>query len=452
MIENRRAWQTFWLAAATIFMVSLDATVVVAAFPALRSAFSEASAAALSWTINGYTIVFAALLVPFGRVVDQLGPRRCFLLSTGAFTLASAACGLAPSPECLTAARVVQAIAGAMISPASLTLILAVFAPEHRSRSAGLWSAVGALAAASGPAIGSALIEWFSWRMIFLINLPIGLAVFVFALRRMTIDPAAKSKANLDLVGSLLIIFAVGGIAAGLSRAGESALLSASVLGPLGLGLVMFASFLVWARLRTQAALDIRLFAYPVYRWASLATLVLGIAFGLMFLTFYLLFTGVWHYSQSMTGLAATPGPLIATLVAASLSRRLTQGNFHLPMMIGGFAFAISNAWLSLCLEAAPAYLTVWLPGQVLGGIAIGLMLPGIAASAVSHLPQQQLGVGSAVNSALRLLGSSLGVAMAVALLGSSSLEIQAFKPVYGSLVLCGCLIAIIAWRLRLRS
>jgi EmrB/QacA subfamily drug resistance transporter len=452
MNESRKAWQTFWLSAATIFMVSLDATVVVAAFPALRAAFSDTSASALSWTINAYTIVFAALLVPFGSVVDQFGPRRCFLLSTCAFTLASAACGLAINPEWLTVARVLQAIAAAMISPASLALILAAFPAEHRSRSAGLWSAVGALAAAAGPAIGSALIEWFSWRMIFLINLPTGLVVFALAWLRLPADQTMRPRPRLDLVGTMFIILAVGGVAAGLSEAGESAVLSAPVLVPIGLGVVMAVCFLFWAGNRTDIALDLRLFAHPVYRWASLATLVLGIAFGLMFLSFYLLFTGVWHYSQAMAGLAATPGPLLATLVAAGLSHRLSKGNAHLPMMLGGLAFAASNVWLVMRVKEAPAYLAVWLPSQALGGIAIGLMLPSISAAAVSALPSDQLGSGSAVNSALRQLGSSLGVAIAVALVGSSMGEIAPFQWVYGSLVVCGCFVAAIGWRLSKRS
>lgn len=451
MNDSNRAWQTFWLAAATIFMVSLDATVVVAAFPALQAAFSDTSAAALSWTINAYTIVFAALLVPFGRLVDQFGARRCFLLSTSAFTLASTACGFASSPEWLTAARILQAVAAALISPASLALILAAFPTEHRSRSAGLWSAVGALAAASGPAIGSALIHWFSWRTIFLINLPIGLAVFVLARLQLPNDLKLRSKSSLDLAGTLLLIFAVSSLAAGLSQAGESALFSSSVLAPLGLGCLMSLAFFFWAKNRTDATLDLRLFAQPVYRWASLATLVLGIAFGLMFLSLYLLFTGAWHYSQAIAGLAATPGPLVATLVAAGISQRLSKENFHRPMLLGGLAFTLSNTWLATQIKVEPDYLGVWLPGQLLSGIAIGLMLPSIAASAVSTLPQHQLGIGSAVNSALRQLGSSLGVALAVALVGSRSTAINPFQLLYACLIVCGCLVATIAWKLRSR-
>jgi hypothetical protein len=285
--------------------------------------------------------------------------------------------------------------------------------------------------------------------MIFLINLPIGLVVFVLARLKLPVDRTTRARSSLDFVGTLLIIFGVGGIAAGLSQAGDSALTSAAVLAPLGLGLMMSVGFLRWARHRVDAALDLRLFVDPTYRWASAATLVLGIAFGLMFLPFYLLFTGVWHYSQAMTGLAATPGPLLATFVAAGLSPRLSRRGFHRPMLFGGLAFAVGNAWLAIRVEAEPGYFAIWLPGQVLGGLAIGLMLPSIAAAAVSQLPPAQLGIGSAVNSALRQLGISLGVALAVALVGSETTTIEPFRKVYGSLVACGCVIVAIAWRLR---
>jgi EmrB/QacA subfamily drug resistance transporter len=452
MNDMRHAWQTFALAAATIFMVSLDATVVVAAFPALRAAFVDSNAATLSWVINGYTIVFAALLVPFGRIVDQVGHRFCFWLSTAGFTLASAACGLASSPEWLIAARVVQAIAAAMISPASLALILAAFPVEQRGRSAGLWSAVGALAAASGPVIGSLLIEWISWRMIFLINLPIGLAVLFWSHLQVTQDRPTGAKKGFDLVGSMLIMGGVGGIAGGLSQAGESASSSIHVMLPIVLGVVLMVGLLLWARQRENSALDLLLFADRHYRWASLAMLLLGIAFGLMFLSFYLLFTGLWHYPQSAAGLAATPGPFVATLVAAGLSHRFLKSGVHRPMMIGGLVFAASNGWLALNLNAEPAYFAVWLPGQVLGGIAIGLMLPGIAAAAVAHLPPHLLGTGSAVSSALRQLGSALGVALAVALVGTDWVTINAFREVYVCLVVCGVFIAAIAWKMRVVS
>lgn len=445
MNDTRHAWQTFALAAATIFMVSLDATVVVAAFPALRAHFPDASAPLLSWTLNAYSIVFAALLVPAGRLVDQLGHRRCFLIAVAGFTLASAACAFASSPAMLIAARVVQAVAAALVSPASLALILSSFADEHRSRSAGLWSAVGALAAALGPLIGSLLIEWFSWRMIFLINLPIGLTVLGIGRIRMKEDQMSNEKQSFDAIGTLLLIFGVGCIAQGLAAAGQLASSSHATILPLSIGVACLLGFLFHARGRPDSTLDLRLFADSNYRWASAATLVLGSAFGIMFLTFYLFFTGVWHYPQSMAGMAATPGPLLATLFAILVSKKQGQWGQRRLLTMGGVLFALSNLWLALRISPVPNYLGTWLPGQIISGIAIGLMLPSLAGAAVQNLRSDRLGVGSAVNNAIRQLGSSLGVALAVALAGNALNNVEPFQRVYLCLVGTGVLIAALA-------
>jgi EmrB/QacA subfamily drug resistance transporter len=447
MTDMRPAWLTFAVAAAAVFMVSLDATVAVAAFPALRAAFGESSVSTLSWVINGYTIVFAALLVPLGRVMDQVGHRPCFLLGTAGFTLASLACGLASSPVSLTTARVAQAVGAAMISPSSLALVLAAFPPHHRGRAAGLLTAAGALAAAAGPALGSLLIEWFSWRMIFFINLPIGMAVILFGRAGLPEIAPCRTKHRFDLIGTLLLVGGVGGIAGGLSQAGESTMASVAVIAPLLLGMLATVGFGLWARKRVDSALDLTLFSEPRLRRASLATVVLGLAFGLMFLSFYLLFTGLWHYPQAIAGLAATPGPLLATLVAAGFSHRFLKHGNLAPMRMGGVAFAAGNLWLAICLQTEPAYLAVWLPGQVVSGVGVGLMLSSIIAAATAQLPPQQLGSGSAVNTALRQLGSSVGIALAVALVGGDLETIGSFRAVYLSLAICGCLIACIAWR-----
>jgi EmrB/QacA subfamily drug resistance transporter len=452
MNECRQAWHAFWLASAAVFMVSLDSTVVIAAFPVLQRAFAGRSAAELSWTINAYTIVFAALLVPFGRMVDQLGHRRCFLLSMTGFTLASLACALAPGSGWLISARVFQAIAAAMLSPASLSLILAAFPKEMRSRSAALWSAVGALAAASGPVFGSLLIEWSSWQIIFLLNLPIGFAVVFFGLKYL---PELESKAvdtGFDVVGSLLIVLGLGGLAAGLSTAGELSLHSVHVTGTFLLGVVILTIFPFWAKQRRHAALDVSMFDQPVYRWASFGTLVLGISFGLMFLTFYLFFTEIWHFTQSGAGWAATPGPMLATIVSVVVSKRLSKWGFRNPLLLGGLLFAASNAWLALRLTGESAYLSTWLPGQISGGIAIGLMMPVLAGAAVSSLQAGQLGAGSAANSAIRQLGTSLGVALAVALCGNLKPGLEPFRAVYLILFTCGLVIAATSRRLPRRT
>ncbi len=428
-------------------MVSLDATVIVAAFPALRACFAGSSPATLSWTINGYTIVYAALLVPLGRRVDGGGYRRSFLTGIAGFTLASALCAFAPSAPWLIGARLLQAVAAALLAPASLALILAAFPPGERSRSAGLWSAVGALAAALGPVIGSLLIDAFSWRMIFLINIPIGLVVWALGRRRLKPNAPVRAGLKFDRIGTLLLVSGVGMVAAGLSRMGDPEASQSASAAQVLIGVVLLAGLMRRTHVRDDRDSGLNLLAMPRYRWASLATLLLGMSFGMMFLAFYLLFTGVWRYSLSIAGLAATPGPLVATLVAVVISGRLVTWGLLRPMLAGGLLFFLSNAWLALRIGAEPEYLATWLPGQILGGIAVGLLLPSIAGAAVSCLPASQLGVGSALNNAIRQLGSAIGVALAVAFAGYEMHRAESFPPLYWSLALCGLLIAGVSLR-----
>jgi len=170
---SRSPWTIFGLVAVAVFLVSLDATIVLAAFPALRDTFPGTSTARISWVLNAYTITYAALLVPAGRLADTQGRRRIFLAGLAIFGLASGLAGLAPDAAWLIALRILQAAGAALLTAASLALILAAFPPEKRAVAVSLWAAVGALAAAFGPAVGGVLVQYSGWQSVFLVNLPI---------------------------------------------------------------------------------------------------------------------------------------------------------------------------------------------------------------------------------------------------------------------------------------
>jgi MFS family permease len=191
MKQLDRRWKVLLVTAIAVFMAFLDVTIVNVAFPSIREDFSETSIAGLSWVLNAYNIVFAALLVPAGRLADLLGRRRLFFIGLVGFVVASALCGLAPSVEFLVAARVVQAAAAAMLVPTSLGLLLPEFPVERRASATALWGAVGGVAAATGPSLGGLLIEWADWRLVFFVNLAFGLVAWVPARRllRETRDP-----------------------------------------------------------------------------------------------------------------------------------------------------------------------------------------------------------------------------------------------------------------------
>ncbi len=212
-------WAILAVTSLAVFAVMLDALVLFVAFPAIELSFSAVSSAQLSWVLNGYTIVYGALLVPAGRFADRLGRKRVFLAGATLFTLASVLCGLAPTPALLIAARVLQAVGGAMLTPTSLALTLAAFPQAQRSVAVSLWGAVGALAVVAGPPLGSLIVQYIGWPGIFFLNLPVGLAAVLIG-RAIIPESRDETPGRLpDLLGVAMLIG--GSAAAGVQHCAE---------------------------------------------------------------------------------------------------------------------------------------------------------------------------------------------------------------------------------------
>lgn len=424
-------WPAFGVACSAGFLVSLDTTMLFAAFDALRISFAGSSAAELSWVLNGYTVVYAAMLIPAGGLADAHGRRRIFRLGLTLFLVASVACGAAPSVHWLISARVVQAMGAALLTPASMSIVLAAFPNEKRAVAVSLWGAVGGLAAAVGPSLGSWVTASAGWPWAFYINLPIGL----WALWRSTsqVEEAVKPEQsrNVDLFGLLLLMFAVGAIALAIVESAEPRWTAKDIAVFVTAGLIAGGCFVLWARFRPHALIDLSLFQHRTYRYVNAATLVFGTAFSMMFLGFFFFMIGVWHYSLPQAGLAVTPGPLLV-MPTAIVTGRLASRLGHQRFLVGGsLLYALSSLWFFMVPGSEPNYLQHWLPGLLMSGVAVGLVLPSLSAAAVSRLPVAHYAVGSAVNQATRQIGSVLGVAITVALLGHATLLRADFNTLY---------------------
>jgi MFS family permease len=365
-------WVIFAVASAAVFLVSVDATIAVAAFPALRLSFAEAAPSDLSWVLNAYTILYAALLVPAGRLVDLHGSRRLFLIGVAVFTLASAACGLAPGTGSLIAARIVQAVGGAILTPASLALILGAFPSENRTAIVGMWSGVGALGAAVGPGAGGILIELATWRAAFLVNLPFGAVILWFAWRRLPLIGGAARGEGLDLFGIGLIVAGVATLTFGIVQIEALGLADGLVWAPMLAGVLLLMGYTFWGRGHSNAAIDMALFRDRTYAVVTVATFIFGVAFAMMFLTSFLFLLQIWEFGQGLTGLAVTPGPLVVILVAVTSGGFVQRLGHRTVIVTGGLVFGAGQLWLATHVTGAPAYLTLWLPLQVIGGAAIG--------------------------------------------------------------------------------
>jgi EmrB/QacA subfamily drug resistance transporter len=435
------------IVAAAVFLVSLDLFIVNIAFPDVERSFPGSSVAALSWVLNGYAIVFAALLVPAGILADRLGRRRVFLVGLGVFVVASAACGAAWSVPSLVAFRVVQAVGAALLMPSSLALLLDAFPPERRARAIGAWAGIGGAAAALGPPVGGLLVT-LSWRWVFLVNLPFGIAAIAAGRRALRESRDEEDRRLPDALGTAALVAGVGALCWALVEAPDRGWGSLRTLGLLVAGVVLLAGVGRRSRHADRAhapVLDLVLFRSRAFALATLSALLFSVAFAAMLLEGVLLLTGPWGDSVLVAGLCLAPGPLFATVLAVTsgrLSARIGQGP---TAVLGNVVFALGAAWWLWRLDLEPAFLTGLLPGSILTGTGVGLMLPAVSTAVASTLAPARLAAGSAVLTAARQLGSVLGVAVLVAILGSGGDPLGTFREGWTMIILACALGAVAA-------
>ncbi|TDD35167.1 DHA2 family efflux MFS transporter permease subunit [Actinomadura sp. KC06] len=399
------------------FMAGLDLFIVNVAFNDIGRDFPGQSMADLSWVLNGYAIVFAALLVPLGRLADRYGRKPGLIAGLLIFTLASQACAVAPSLWWLVGFRVLQAVGAAALIPTSLGLLLSAYPAARRAGAVRIWSASAALAAAAGPAVGGVLVD-VSWRWVFEVNIPIGIAVTLLALRFVPDSRDGAAARVPDLPGTAVLTLAVALLALGLVKIndwpGEQTTI---VIAGALLGLAWF-----WLRsLRHPApVIEPSLLAVRTFSWSNATILLFTVAFAANLLLGVLWMQQIWHYSPIKTGLAVAPGPLMVPIMALVAGRlaaaRVPAG---LITAVGCMLCAFGVVMIAMSLGPAPAYTTELLPGWLIGGTGVGLALPTILSAAAVDLPSHRYATGSAVVNMSRQIGSVLGVSLAVAVLGT---------------------------------
>ncbi len=421
----------FAIASASVFLVANDSTMLFAAFGALRQSFPQASPAELSWVLNAYTVAFATLLVPAGGLSDRFGTRRTFLAGLALFLAGSLASGLAGAVGPLVVSRIAQGIGAALLTPASLAIILAAFPPARRAVVVGLWGAASALGAAAGPIAGSVAVELAGWSGVFFVNLLPGALALGVAARRLGRGSGSGQARRIDLVGMLLLATAAGALATAITQSGSAAWSGAELLLLAAGGALALAAFVGWASFSAAPLVDLSLFGDRTYRFVNLATLVFNVAFTMMFFSLFSYLTKVWQYSLPLAGLAIAAGPL-TVVPTAFLSGRMAARTGHRALLVpGSLVFAASGLWLLLVPGRDPAYLAQWLPAMLLSGVGVGMVLPSLSGAAVASLPPARFAVGGAVNQAIRQFGAVLGVALTVRWLGAGQLVPADFAPVY---------------------
>lgn len=437
-----RPYAVLGIASMAALMVFLDTQVLFVAFDDIRSSFPDVSFATMSWTLSAYTIALAALLVPAGRLADRFGRKRTFSAGLIAFTLASLLCAVAASPALLVAFRVVQAVGAAALVPASLAIVLSVFPPAKVPAAVAIWGAIAALAAAVGPTVGGLLVDGWGWRSVFLINLPIGLLALLLAARAIPESKETTRARFPDAVGILLLTGALTLLALGIVQSDQWQWGSARTIGVLVAGLVVLALFVVRTLGHPHPALDLTLFGSRSFRWANIATAAFTVGFTAMFFAQVLFLTQVWGYDIVTTGLAMMPGPVVVMVLAPYFGRLAGRVGQRTLLVPGGLVYAASGVWFISQVGVTPHWASELLPGALIAGLGVALVIPHLTSAAVQGLPTDQFGAGSAVNQAIRQLGATFGVALTVALLASATpaTALDAFRDVWWMLVICGVL------------
>jgi EmrB/QacA subfamily drug resistance transporter len=394
------------------FMVILDVSIVNVALPAIRSDMGF-STTGLQWVVNAYTLTFAGFLMLGGRASDLLGRRRVFLGGTALFVVASLTCAVAAGQGVLLGARALQGVGAAIISPASLAIITTSFDEgRERNRALGVWGAMAGLGGSSGVLLGGVLTQGVGWPAIFLINVPIGLAVLLLGPRLVPEGRPSTRSTHFDAAGAVLVTGGLTALVYGIVRTDALSWGAPGVLGPLAVGLALLAAFaLVEGRLSPDPLMPLRIFRMPRLRAANLVVILLYSGFFAMWFFLSLYLQQVHHDGALEAGLAFLPMTL--TIVAASSLAPRFVARFGLRTVItGGMLSAAAGLFVLTTLQPGSSYAAPFLPGGLLAALGLGFSLVPATIAAVQGVPAAESGLASGVLNTSRLVGGALGLAV----------------------------------------
>ena len=400
----------------SLLIVGLDITAVNVALPSIASGL-DASLSGLQWTVSGYTLAMASLLLFSGSMADRLGRRRTFVAGLSVFSLASLLCSLAPSVELLVVFRVLQGIGASMLNPVAMSIITNTFTdPRERAQAVGVWGAVFGISMALGPIVGGALVSTAGWEWIFLINVPLGLAAIALTLRFVPESRAPRPR-RFDPVGQALVIALLAAVTYGIIEAPAAGWTSPGIVTAFSVAALSLLGVLLYEPRREEPLLDLRFFRSVPFSSAIAISAAAFAAFGgFLFLnTLYL--QDVRGLSPVEAGLATVPMALMTVVVSPLSGRVVGRHGPRVPLLVAGSSMAIASAMLVALAPGTPLALLV--AAYVVFGIGLGAVNAPVTNAAVSGMPRAQAGVAAAVATTSRQFGQTLGVAVVGAIVAS---------------------------------
>jgi EmrB/QacA subfamily drug resistance transporter len=390
-------------------MAFLDGTVVNVALPDIGRDLG-ASTSSLQWILNGYLLTLASLILLGGSLGDRHGRRRIFVLGVGVFTVASAICAAAPNTDLLVAARLLQGVGGALLTPGSLAMIESSFRPADRARAIGAWSGLGGVATALGPLLGGYLVEAVSWRAIFLINLPLGAVVMVMGSRHVpeTRDPMAKGR--LDFAGAALAALGLAGVTYALIEAPDKGMTGAVLVTAIG-GVLALAAFFVNERRSANPMMPLEMFRSRQFSAANMVTFVVYAALGGVFFLLVAFLQISLNYSPIAAGAATLPVTALMLLFSARSGALAQRIGARIPLTVGPLVIA-AGVLLMTRIDPGDSYVSSVLPAVIVFGIGLTLVVAPVTATVLAAADARHSGIASGINNAVSRVGGLLAVAV----------------------------------------
>ncbi len=416
LAEENRKWWTLGAVAFGLFMIMLDNTIVNVALPSIQRDLGI-GISELEWVVNGYALTFAVVMLTGGKLADMFGRRLLFIIGLAVFTVASFACGMAPSADWLIGARILQGVGAALMNPATLSIITATFPPRQRGMAIGIWAGVAALALAIGPLLGGVITQNLAWGWIFFINVPVGIVAIVVARLVIQESKDTSEEQRLDIPGLATSAVGLFALTYALIEANTYGWTSTRILALFALAAVSLVAFVLLELHQRVPMLDIRLFKNSTFAGANATMMLVALAMFGVFFFVSLFVQNILGYSATQAGATFLPMTILIILIAPAAGKFSDRIGSRWLMGAGMVCVGISLLVFSR-LDASSDFWNL-LPGLLIGGLGMALAMTPTTSAAMGAVPVDKAGVGSAVLNSMRQVGGSLGIAIMGAIVAS---------------------------------